>query len=162
MRTVFRNHNEVCRAWAKQEQWNGRAGNILFSGPTIFSYGWWPMARIDGNIVLFRDESYSTSTSGHQNHAWQAVHSKHRIFRVTAISKPLNHVVNIAHYVRKARWAADDFWRSQYCAVRGKLRYTKIVQEARIYAGHYNCKEMLPALFGLELEGPKAKAKIRG
>lgn len=48
MRTVLRHTNEVCHYWANQIQPEGRAGNVYFDGPRIYSYGrHFCMARID-------------------------------------------------------------------------------------------------------------------
>lgn len=72
MKTVFSSHSQLAHVWAQQTQPTGRAGNMLFDGDTIFSWGrHWAIARftdkVDGpdRVVLFSDNTRSTSTGQH-------------------------------------------------------------------------------------------------
>ena len=169
MRTVFRNHQEVCDVWAKQTQRRGKAGNISFSSGTIYSYHWWPMARIDRDVVLMRFEHYSQSTSNHQAHVLNSVRGQYaHIFNVKTLGidpgiitiPATRHVINIEHYVERAHRLADTFWFSRNHAKYDKKEWDDCIEEARNYVRYYECEDLLPPLFGLELEGPKAKAKL--
>lgn len=156
MKTVFRNHSEVCQVWAKQNQQTGRAGNISFDEDTIYSYGWWPMAKfIEPNIVLFRDESYSISTSSHQHYVRSAI-SHCRVFNVISLTP--NHKDNIKHYLAKIRETANRFWNARAGYVKWhNTDYFALATQTRDYAKHFNCENLLPPLFGLELSGWLAK-----
>ena len=159
MKTVFANHSEVCSAWAKQEQRFGRAGNITFDGVTIKSYGWWPMAKfITPNVVLFRDETYSPSTGQHQSIVSSVIRHCKTTFHV--VSMDLEHGANVKHYIAKMRKNADRFWQSQNSTRWCYLGWVKVAAEAKAYCNYFGCNDLLPALFGLELLGPKAKAKL--
>jgi hypothetical protein len=80
MRTVLRNTDEAAHVWAAQTQTEGKAGNVFFEGPTIYSYGrHFPMAKVythaetGERVALFNPKRYSVSTSKHQHaarHAW--------------------------------------------------------------------------------------------
>jgi len=76
-------HRHVAERFAEQQK-HGRTqrrefscGNMSYSERTIYSYHWWPMARIIENgerkVALFRAETYSTCTCIHQNHVWWAL-----------------------------------------------------------------------------------------
>lgn len=84
MKTVFSSHSEVCHVFASQDQETGTAGNISFRGPVINSYHWWVMAKFvetaEGQKLLFRDWSYSRSTSQHLNHLRSATSHIDKIF----------------------------------------------------------------------------------
>ena len=73
MRIVLKNHSEVCHVWAHQSQSEGRAGQVFFEGPTIYSYGrHFSMARIvtkvmDVPLVLMTTRTYSASTAKHMS-----------------------------------------------------------------------------------------------
>jgi len=79
MRTVFRNTAEAAHVWAAQTQEHGRAGNVFFDGPTIYSYGrHFAVARIyqhaetGESVAMFNSRRYSVSTSKHQREAYRA------------------------------------------------------------------------------------------
>ena len=77
MRHVFRNSAECAHVWASRSQDDGRAGNVTFKNDSIYSYGWWEMARfieVKGQtIVLMRNWSYSSETSKHMNYVHGAL-----------------------------------------------------------------------------------------
>ena len=158
MRVVFRNNAEVCHIWASQSQDEGRAGNISFDGPTIYSYGHWPMARFaDKETVLFRDASCSTSTGKHRSYARLAV-SHCKVFRVIDIDG--DHEKNVANYRLNMRVIADKFWASVSSAAWHKNSYDRTVEEARDYAKHFKCESLIGCLFGFELSGNMTKSKL--
>jgi hypothetical protein len=114
-----------------------------------------------------RDEKYSVSTSQHQTHVWRAVHRKYKIFNVKYLGpfdSQLAHKGNVDHYVKKLRALADDFWRSRdFGSPRMKILfdiYHGKVEEAKEYCKRYQCSDLLPPLFGLELDGDLAKQKL--
>jgi hypothetical protein len=71
MKTVFSSHNEAAHIWASQSQNSGRAGNVFFENGVIYSYGrHFPVARFApefGNVVLFTNRGYSSSTGKHKS-----------------------------------------------------------------------------------------------
>lgn len=80
MRTVLRNTDEAAHVWAAQTQQHGKAGNIFFEGPTLYSYGpHFPISKVytldtGERIALFNSRTYSSSTGRHQRaarSAWQ-------------------------------------------------------------------------------------------
>lgn len=64
-------------------------------------------------------------------------------------------------YVKRAREFADQFWNSREDASTAKMCWDACIEEAKDYAEYHNCVDLLPPLFGCELEGPKAKAKLQ-
>ncbi len=80
MRTTLRNTTEAAHVWAAQTQHEGRAGNVFFDGPTLYSYGrHFAVARIykhadGGRVALFNPARYSSSTARHQCDARRAWH----------------------------------------------------------------------------------------
>jgi hypothetical protein len=78
MRTSLRNTDEAAHVWAAQTQEHGKAGNVFFEGPTLYSYGrHFAVATIykhedGGNVALFNSRRYSNSTAKHQSAARSA------------------------------------------------------------------------------------------
>ena len=73
-----RNHAEVAHQWASREVESGSNGNMSFSNNTIYSYGWWPMAkfyktRLGNDFVVMRSWTYSSSTGKHMSHVHNAI-----------------------------------------------------------------------------------------
>lgn len=165
MRTVMRNHSEVCQVWAEQQQDCGTAGNISFEGDTIKSYHWWPMARIEGEVCLIRDERYSPSTSQHQRHVLDSVYGKYKLFHVKHIA-PVNghdeetHKINLCHYADRLRAIAKVFWGARKRLDSLMSRYQSVVAEAKEYCTYYECGQYMPPSFGLELKGELARKKM--
>lgn len=75
--------SEIAHLWAHQTQDSARnpgSGNFYFKGKTIYSYrDSYPIATLYKDIVFFRLDSYSNTTSKHINHAWGAVSHKIKI-----------------------------------------------------------------------------------
>lgn len=67
MKKVFANRISCAHVWAAQSQAEGRAGNVFFDGPTIYSYGrHFPIASFQRGIVLYNCDGYSNSTAKHK------------------------------------------------------------------------------------------------
>lgn len=79
MKKVFSSISQCIHVWAQQTQQEGKAGNVFFDGPTLYSYRLdYPIAKFitnkkDEKAVLFRPDRYSSSTSQHEAAARQAV-----------------------------------------------------------------------------------------
>lgn len=79
MRTLLRTTDEAAHVWAAQTQEHGKAGNVFFEGPTIYSYGrHFPMAKVythaetGDRVALFNPARRSVSTAKHQRAAGRA------------------------------------------------------------------------------------------
>lgn len=73
-------HRHVTDQWAEQQKHERtgslESGNMSYRKRTIYSYHWWPIARIidtENKVALFRAETYSVSTSRHQTLTRQAL-----------------------------------------------------------------------------------------
>ena len=99
MRTVLKDHYEVCHIWAQQKQRVGRASNIFFDGPSIYSYGHHcEMARfILPDVVFVTTKRYSVSTTKHIRLTLNAVSHK-QVFIVPSME---NHDENVKHYIQE-------------------------------------------------------------
>jgi hypothetical protein len=79
MKKVFSSHSELAHVWANQLQHEGRAANMFFNGPVIYSYGHhYEIARFveaaNGQKVCFVNANgYSSSTGKHTAHVWNAI-----------------------------------------------------------------------------------------
>lgn len=78
MKRKFSSNYECAHAWAAQTQDEGQGNSMHFKGPTIYSFGWWPMATYAKNkagqtVVIVRGESYSSYTSRHQSYMRSAI-----------------------------------------------------------------------------------------
>lgn len=79
MKTVFQSNSELAHVWANQLQIEGKANNMFFNGPVIFSYGThYEIARLveskNGQKVCFvNSNGYSSSTAKHTAHVWNAI-----------------------------------------------------------------------------------------
>lgn len=97
--------------WAQQTQSTGKAGNIFFDGPRIYSYGYhFEMARfIDNDTVLITIERYSVSTARHLSLVRGAVAHK-QVFEVPSFT---DHLKNVRHYIEHARGHFDKAKRAR-------------------------------------------------
>lgn len=138
---VFSSHAEVCHVWASRSVSWGQAGNIDFDRNGIRSYGYWYMARwYDAKTVLYRDETYSKSTSQHQGHVRNAIPAGIKMFTVLQIN-PQGHRVNIKHYCGKIAESAEKF-------ARARERATWHLRENQEYASELQayCKKFRRAV----------------
>ena len=107
MKKVFANHSEVAHVWAQQTQEEGSAGSITFSGDTIYSYGWWEMAKfVTPDVVLMRDWNYSNSTSKHMGHVRNAIPSH---VDVIYVDNPASIDESIAQLVNDVKNSYNEF-----------------------------------------------------
>jgi hypothetical protein len=162
MRTVLKNIAEVCEVWATQSQNEGRCGNIHFDHDTIFSYGHWPMARfIKPDIVLFRNYGNSMTIIRQQQEVFAALRRRRSEVKIYHVLTMYDHTENVLSYQRSVRNAADAFW--QYRSEPEYLldSYNALVLEARQYVDEFIPDYELPALFGLELSGPRVAEKLQ-
>lgn len=72
------NHASIAHLWASRKKGYGKSGNVEFHGDTIYSYGWWPMAKwhtaADGTeYVIMPDKPYSNNTAKQMNHVSNAI-----------------------------------------------------------------------------------------
>ena len=147
MKTVLRNHQEVCHVWAQRKQEHGRANNIFFEDTDcLYSYGrHFLMARFieskkAGTVVLFNNASYSNSTAKHQNYALSAIdNSRYKIFTVPVIPKHTNeldaeaHKLNYIHYVQSIENLIDKASRAR---IHGKM-YLSMARDLILKMGDY-------------------------
>lgn len=91
MKKVFSSHSQLAHTWANQLQSEGRAANMYFEGPVIFSYGpHYEIARFveapNGEKVCFVNANgYSNSTAKHTNHVHHAIPDGIKVFKVPFI-----------------------------------------------------------------------------
>lgn len=111
MRKVLRNHDEVCHVWAQQTQAEGKAGNIFFEGPRIYSYGrHFEMARfVDSETVFITARGDSVSTARHLSLVRSAVRHK-TVFTVPDFNY---HLDNVRYLIEKARYHFDKAKRAR-------------------------------------------------
>lgn len=178
MKTVFTN-SEVCHVWAQQRQYEGRngTGSIFFRGGTIYSYGeHFPMARIlreHGFVALLNSDSYSVTTSRHQNTVYWAVNHM-RCFHVPNVmaSGKKQHKKNyqylIADYKRcLKKAAATRTWQGMWLdnaqkALDSANEYTKLFKLGyRQKAFEYDEKELKAALARERKQARKRNAARR-
>lgn len=99
MKTAFSSHNKVAHIWASQSQYEGRASRVFFEGGTIYSYGrHFPVARFApeyGNIVLFTDQGYSSSTGTHKSLIRSAIPSTHQVIYCSDPTRSNQHNLDI-------------------------------------------------------------------
>ena len=131
MRTVLRNHDEVCHVWAQQTQSQGRAGNIFFEGKSIYSYGrHFEAARfMDSETVLVNSYRYSVSTAQHLSLIRQAVRHK-QVFTVPSMT---DHRENVTYLIEQAR---DHFDRAKRARKRAEWEMghgREVVDDTRAY-----------------------------
>lgn len=131
MRTVLRNHDEVCHVWAQQTQSEGKAGNIFFAGKSIYSYGrHFEAARfVDSETVLINSDRYSVSTAQHLSLIRQAIRHK-QVFTVPTMT---DHRANIVYLIEKAR---DHFDKAKRARKRAEWEMEcgrEVVADTRAY-----------------------------
>ena len=75
---------EIVHQWAQQNGDQGKCGNVFYENKTIYSYGYhFKLAQFYDGIVLVNSDSYSVSTSKHQNYVRGA------ISHLTSVSVPI-------------------------------------------------------------------------
>lgn len=116
MRLTLRNSDEVFHYWANQVQSEGRAGNVHFVGPRVYSYGrHFCIARILPNgEALFTTRGYSVSTTRHISKARSAARHRTTLFCYDPDASARD---NMAHARSEIRTTLDN-------AERPRLRQT--------------------------------------
>ena len=105
MKTVFNSNSELAHVWANQLQSEGRAGNMFFHGPVIYSYGThYEIARFvtapNGQKVCFvNSNGYSNSTAKHTSHVWNAIPDGIFAFKVPFIAGVNSYSYRQSHYI---------------------------------------------------------------
>lgn len=139
MRNVLRNHQEVAHVWAAQSQESGKAGNMFFEGPSIFSYGHhFEIARHVGDVVLYTTRTYSNSTAKHKNYTFRAVSHK----TVFSVPSMFDHVANIKAYLVDIAQLMTESKRAHYNTWRIDEAH-RLSNQMMKYARHF--KKELPA-----------------
>lgn len=114
MRRSLKNNAEVAHVWASQTQEEGHTGNMSFNGPTIYSYGHWAIATFyKPRLILWKDDSYSNSTSAHQSLARSAIGGHVEILKLGNIdheSQGFSFVEkNLAYFADNIKETAEQF-----------------------------------------------------
>lgn len=88
MKKVFSSNSQLAHAWANQLQPEGRASNMFFKGPVIYSYGHhYEIARLitapnGENVCFVNSNGYSNSTAKHTRHVLNAIPDNILTFQV--------------------------------------------------------------------------------
>jgi hypothetical protein len=114
MRTVFKNHQEVCHKFNEQSQYEGRAGSIFFYDNIIYSYGrHYVMGHfITPEIIVINNTGYSNSTSKHIGILASATRDKTQIFSMRAepkrVAEQIRHnFAKLAHARKPQKYVAE-------------------------------------------------------
>ena len=111
MRIALKGNHEVAHYWANQIQPEGKASNLFFEGNTIYSYGHhFEIAKIaKPGIVLFTENSYSSSTGKHLSIARSAIPHHFKIFPAAVsyscygnYSVTTDNIANLTYYLQQA------------------------------------------------------------
>lgn len=123
MKTVFSSHNEVAHIWASQSQNSGRAGNIFFDAGVIYSYGLhFPVAKFMpdlGDIVLFTNRGYSSSTGKHKTIIRAAIPNKFAVVYCDDPTRGAEH--NLGQWQKTAERLRAEFAAKTHKISRGNL-----------------------------------------
>lgn len=123
MKTVFSSHSEVAHIWASQSQNSGRAGNIHFDDGVIYSYGChFPVARFApefGNLVLFTNRGYSSSTGKHKSIIRGAIPGGFNVVYCDDPTRSADH--NLGRWQSTAERLRADFAAKTHRITRGNL-----------------------------------------
>lgn len=126
MKKVFSTNSECAHVWAQQTQEEGKASNLFFEGPRIFSYGYhYCLANfIKKDVVLINSENYSVTTSKHHNYVRRSLHGV-KIYYVPSVgwtkyefNNDIDHKQNIQYFInlidnnldKSKRAIKDSFW----------------------------------------------------
>ena len=111
MRTVLKNHDEVAHYWANQVQASGTASRMFFEGKTIFSHGHhFEIAKIvKYGVVLFTENTYSSSTGKHLTITRRAIPHHYKIFPAATSTSgygnctvTTDNIQNLTYYLQRA------------------------------------------------------------
>ena len=123
MKTVFSSHSECAHIWASQSQYEGRASRVFFESGVIYSYGrHFPVARFApefGDIVLFTNRGYSSSTGKHKGVIRAAIPSKYAVIYCDDVTRNADH--NLKIWENAAARLRRDFDEKTHKMTRGNL-----------------------------------------
>lgn len=123
MKTVFSSHSEVAHIWASQSQYEGRASRIFFENGVIYSYGrHFPVARFApeyGDIVLFTNQGYSSSTGKHKSIIRAAIPGGFNVVYCDDPTRSNEH--NLGHWQKTVERLRADFAAKTHKISRGNL-----------------------------------------
>lgn len=137
MRTVFSSHSEAAHIWASQSQYEGRASRVFFEGEIIYSYGrHFPVARFApeyGDIVLFTNQGYSSSTGKHKTLIRGAIPGNYDVIYCDDPTRSIEH--NLGRWQQTAERLRRDFAAKTHKISRGNLAVEifKTCESAIIY-----------------------------
>jgi hypothetical protein len=100
MKTVLKSIPECIHVYFQFNQNHGRCGNVFFDGTTLYSYGrHFELAKLVNGTLFFNSQSYSNSTSKHQNYCNRSVNND-RINKVVRLDfgRGVFYVPNIEAY----------------------------------------------------------------
>lgn len=131
MRTVLRSSSEVFHYWGNQVQAHGRAGNVRFIGPIVYSYGQ-PIGRLfkDEGIALLSSRKFSVTTSNHQSQALRAVPPGYQVVRAPYVGD-----YGLPHADNRRYW--EDTFLNTLDMIKKYPRRTTLLREANSIAFAY-------------------------
>jgi hypothetical protein len=107
MKTVFQSIPECIHVYFQFNQTHGRCGNVFFDGPALYSYGrHFELAKLVNGTLFINTQSYSNSTSNHQNYCLRSVNND-RVNKVVRLDFGRGvfdpYSISNTHYI-KANW----------------------------------------------------------
>jgi hypothetical protein len=76
MKTVFQSIQDCIHVFFQFNQTHGRCGNVFFDGPALYSYGrHFELAKLVNRTLFVNTQSYSNSTSKHQNYCLRSINN---------------------------------------------------------------------------------------
>jgi hypothetical protein len=76
MKTVFQTIPDCIHVYFQFTQNHGRCGNVFFDGNTLYSYGrHFELAKLVDGTLFINTQSYSNSTSKHQNYCLRSINN---------------------------------------------------------------------------------------
>jgi len=100
MKTVFQSIQDCIHVYFQFNQTRGRCGNVFFDNNTLYSYGrHFELAKLVNGTLFVNTQSYSNSTSKHQNYCARSINND-RINKVVRLDfgRGVFYVPNIEAY----------------------------------------------------------------
>ena len=164
MKKYFNSQYGVVKSWVENNQEEGYCrSNINYQDGTIYSYGYWPMAKIVSGIehdkvVLFNDDRYSVTTAKHQCLV-QWIASQKYSYTFNVIDLDGDHDINIKHYLSKLKDTIRRFDTTRFSG-RSIISWNHIVHDELIqYCKEFRLK--MPITLGLYLDENYSHIKNR-
>jgi hypothetical protein len=107
MKTVFQTIPDCIHVYFQFTQNTGRCGNVFFDGNTLYSYGrHFELAKLVNGTLFVNTQSYSNSTSKHQNYCLRSINND-RVNKVVRLDFGRGvfdpYSISNIHYI-KANW----------------------------------------------------------